>query len=453
MAEKTTMQQLDRTLGFMDLMSIAVGQIIGSGVMVMSISALGMTGRSVNIAFVIAAVFTCFGALPSIFMGSTIRVLGGTYTQAALFVGPKFAGFWSMINIFAKMSMAMFGTGLASYTIQLVPGLAPYHTILSMVWLTAFFILNYFGTDKMAKAQTFMFYLLVIALIMFTLFGLPKVHWSGYFGNELFGAPLFKDGIAGLLEASAYLTFATGGATVIIMFSAEAINPTKDIPVVIIISTLAVAVLYAFMSTCIGGILPAEEVIAAGNLGVIAKEIMPAPCYYFFMVCGAMFALGTTLNSSIASALKPLMAAVDDGWFPKSLNKLSKYKTTPAWLIIFYVVNAAAILLGMDTGMIGKLVLLIGNINNLILVAGIFKLPKLFPEAWAKSPFHVSDGLLKVLLGCSMAVTALQAVMNCRNQATWVLISNVVMVIFSFVYATYMLNSGKVDVKTSYEMM
>ena len=58
MAEKSTMQQLNKTLGFMDLMSIAVGQIIGSGVMVMSIAALGMTGRSVNIAFVVAAVFT-----------------------------------------------------------------------------------------------------------------------------------------------------------------------------------------------------------------------------------------------------------------------------------------------------------------------------------------------------------------------------------------------------------
>ncbi len=453
MAEKTTMQQLDRTLGFMDLMSIAVGQIIGSGVMVMSISALGMTGRSVNIAFVVAAVLTCFGALPSIFMGSTIRVLGGTYTQAALFVGPWFAGFWSVINIFSKMSMAMFGVGLANYTIGLVPGLAGVAKPLALVWLTAFFILNYFGTDKMAKAQTFMFYLLVVALLMFTAFGIPKVHWSGYFGNELFGAPLFTDGIAGLLEAASYLTFATGGATVVIMFSAEAINPTKDIPKVIIISTLAVAVLYAFMASCIGGILPAPEVMAAGNLGVIAKQIMPLPCYYFFMVCGAMFALGTTLNSSIASALKPLMAAVDDGWFPKSLNKLSKYKTTPAWLIIFYIVNAAAILLGMDTGMIGKLVLVIGNINNIILIAGIMKLPKMFPEAWEKSPFHVSNGLLTFMLGCAEAVTIMQAMMNCRNQPSWVLISNVVMVIFSAAYATLMLKSGKVDVKTSYEMM
>lgn len=49
-----TTKDLNRTLKKGDLMSIAVGQIIGAGVMVMSIAALGMTGRSVNIAFVVA---------------------------------------------------------------------------------------------------------------------------------------------------------------------------------------------------------------------------------------------------------------------------------------------------------------------------------------------------------------------------------------------------------------
>ena len=110
MAEKSTMKQLNKTLGFMDLMSIAVGQIIGSGVMVMSIAALGMTGRSVNIAFVVAAVFTCFGALPTIFMGSTIRAMGGFYSQAAIFVGDKFAGVHNSIidNLVISESAALF---------------------------------------------------------------------------------------------------------------------------------------------------------------------------------------------------------------------------------------------------------------------------------------------------------------------------------------------------------
>ena len=453
MANTNTTKDLNRTLKKGDLMSIAVGQIIGAGVMVMSIAALGMTGRSVNIAFVVAAVLTCFGALPSIFMGSTIRVMGGFYSQAAIFVGDQFAGYYSVIQIFSSMSQAMFATGLVSYLGSLIPVISENQLVFSVIFYMAFFVLNWFGTAWMAKVQSFMFYLLIIALVMFTVFGVPKVQWAGYFGNELFGEPLFTNGISGLLEAASYLTFATGGATVIVSFSAEAVNPTKDIPVVIIASTVGVAVLYAFMSSCIGGILPASEVMAAGNLSVIAKMIMPAPCYYFFIICGACFALGTTLNSSIASAVKPLFAAAADGWFPPVFARLNKHKVPYAWLMMFAIVNVAAIVSGMNISMMGKLVLFIGNINSVFLIVGIMKLPKLFPEPWAKSPFHVSNTMLYVLLSLSLAVTLMQAYMNCQNQPTWVIVSNVVMFIFAFVYSRIMLKSGKVKVSANYELL
>ena len=447
-----TVQDLRRTLKRGDLMSIAVGQIIGSGVMVMSIVALGMTGRSVNIAFVIAAILTCFGALPTIYLGSTIRLLGGIYSQAAIFVGERFAGYYSVVQIFSSMSQAMFATGLASYLGSLVPVVRDNQLIFGILFYIAFVILNLMGTDKMAKAQQFMFYLLVIALIMFTAFGLPKVHWAGYFGNELFDAPLFSNGISGLLEAASYLTFATGGATVVVSFSSECVNPTKDIPIVVIVSTVAVAVLYAFMATCIGGILPAPQVMEAGNLSVIALEIMPAPCYYFCIICGACFALGTTLNSSIGSAIKPLFAAAADGWFPVVFTKLNKNKVPYAWILTFAAVNIVALVSGMNISMLGKLVLFIGNVNSFILVLGAMKLPKLFPEAWAKSPFHVSDAVLKGSLCCTLAVLAMQAYMNCKGQPTWVLIANACMFIFAWFYSGAMLKSGKVHVTANYEL-
>lgn len=445
-------KDLKKTLGRMNLMSMAVGQIIGSGVMVMSIVALGMTGRSVNIAFVVAAVLTCIGALPTIFMGSTIRVYGGFYSQAAIFVGDKYAGFYAVTYIFSNCSMAMYATGLASYLGSLIPAVAQNQVITSVVIFVAFLILNYFGTEKIAKVQDFMFYLLVAALLMFTIFGVPKVQWGGYFGNELFGAPLFTNGVSGLLEAASYLTFATGGATIILNFSAEAINPTKDIPFVVIVSTVSVAVLYAFMASCIGGIIPADEVIAAGNLSVIAKQIMPTPCYYFFMICGACFALGTTLNASLGWVTKPLLQATADGWFPAGLAKLNKAGVPYVWLTIFGVVNILAIVSGMNISMLGKLVLLIGNVNNFVLVYGIMKLPKLFPEAWAKSPFHVSDGALKGCLVLSMAVLVMQAYMNCKGQAAWVLIANAVMFVVAFVYSNVMVKSGKIQIQPSYDL-
>ena len=139
-------KDLKKTLGRMNLMSMAVGQIIGSGVMVMSIVALGMTGRSVNIAFVVAAVLTCIGALPTIFMGSTIRVYGGFYSQAAIFVGDKYAGFYAVTYIFSNCSMAMYATGLASYLGSLIPAVAQNQLIASVVIFVAFLVLNYFGS-------------------------------------------------------------------------------------------------------------------------------------------------------------------------------------------------------------------------------------------------------------------------------------------------------------------
>ena len=100
-------KDLKRVLTRGNLMSMAVGQIIGAGVMVMSIAALGMTGRSVNIAFVVASLFTIIGAVPTIFFGSIMRLRGGMYSQAAVFCGDWFAGFYIVTYIFSNMSLAM----------------------------------------------------------------------------------------------------------------------------------------------------------------------------------------------------------------------------------------------------------------------------------------------------------------------------------------------------------
>ena len=451
--QKVELKDVAKTLGRMDLMSIAVGQIIGAGVMTMSIKALGMTGRSVNIAFVIAAVFTVFGAFPAIFASSVLRMRGGLYTQAVVFVGEKFAGFYTITNILAKLSMSMFAVGIVDYAIGLIPGIKPYKIALTFIVMTLFFILNFFGTAYMAKAQSLMFYFLVAALVMFTLFGLPKVQWAGYFGNELFGEPLMSNGLMGVFEAASYLTFATGGATVILSFSADAINPQKDFPFVILVSTLSVAVLYFFLATCIGGIMPPAEVLEAGTLGPIAKMILPTPLYYFFMIGGAMFALATTLNSSIASALKPFVSACEDGWLPAWVGQLHP-KTQVAWvlLVLFYLVNVPAILFGLDVGSIGKWVLVIGNVTNFFISLGVIRLPKLFPEAWAKSPFHVSNGVLTVMLGGTAFTILIQAYLNLRGLATSIIIINIATFIVAFIYTQLRYKSGKVNVRQSYEL-
>ena len=452
MAQKQQVVEDKRTLGRMDLMSIAVGQIIGAGVMVMSIAALGMTGRSVNIAFMVAAVFTIFSTFPTIFVSSTIRLKGGIYTQNILFISETYAGFTQYVGLLGAVSLGMFAIGLTSYIGMLVPFVRENQLIFSIGFLTIFFILNYFGTQWMARVQKFMFYFLVSALLIFTLFGLPKVHWAGYFGNELFGHPLFNDGAIGLFEAAAYLTFATGGATVIISFSAEAIDPKKDIPFVIITATLAVAFLYGLLATVIGGVLPPEEVLEAGNLAPIAKLILPTPLYYFFIIGGACFALGTTLNSSIASAFRPFSTAAADGWFPMWLGRLNKFGVPTGYLIVRYLINAIVLAFGLNVSELGKWSLIIGNVTGFVSALAVIRLPKLFPEAWRNSPFHVSDGVMKIMLGGTALVLALQAFLNLRGLNMYIITVNIITFVVAWGLATFMVKKGKVHTKVSYEL-
>ena len=441
------------TLGFTDLMSIAVGQIIGAGVMVMSISALGMTGRSVNVAFMIAATFTLFAMIPNVFVSSVARFHGGTYSQYAVFVHPIFAGFMQYTTLLSSVSLGMFGIGLVSYLGRLFPALNENQNLWACIIMTGFFILNYFGTAWMAKVQSFMFYFLVAALVLFTVMGLPKANLGSYFGNELFGAPLFANGMSGLVEAASYLTYATGGAQVLLAFSSEAKNPTKDIPKVIIIATLGVAFLYALLATVIGGVMPADEVIAIGNLAPIADMIMPKPLYYFFVIGGAGFALGTTLNSSIASSFPPMLRAAQDGWFPGLLAKTNKYGVPVVWMGLRWAMNMAVLLSGFDTNTLGKWTLVIGNVTSFVTIGSVIRIDKLFPEQWAKSPYHVSNPVKALLLGLALTTQAIQTSMNLKGLSMGVIGLNVAAFVFFAGIATYLYKTGKVHMNPSFELM
>lgn len=68
-------KDLKRVLGRKDLMSIAVGQIIGAGIMSLTGVAIGMTGKSVPLSFMVAAIFTIIMAIPVIIIGGTVRMV------------------------------------------------------------------------------------------------------------------------------------------------------------------------------------------------------------------------------------------------------------------------------------------------------------------------------------------------------------------------------------------
>ena len=441
-------KDLARTLGKKELMGIAVGQIIGAGIMSMMGVAIAMTGRSANLAFMLSAVFTMCTFFPSIFITSCIRMRGGMYTQFAIFAGDKWAGYYSVVYFITNMSLAMYALSFAEYTLALLPT-GGNQKVIALIVGTLFFVLNYFGVDLMAKIQNLLVIVLVISLAMFAVFGLPQVDLAAYFSNA--DGLFMTDGIGGFLTAVAYLGFATGGATVILGVSAECKNPTKDIPFVIIVSTVSVAILYGLVATTASGVLPVPEV-ANQPLTLVAAEILPKPLYIFFIVGGAMFALATTLNSQIMSCTKPVMQSCEDGWFPQSLASLSKYKTPWKILIIYYFILVVPILADLNIAQISSIVQILGYLNNLVLTITAMKLPKMFPEAWEKSQFHVPTPVFNTLMIITCAALLVQASFMLKSMTLQLIIFNVAVMAAGFIWAFYRTGTGKAKPTVSYEM-
>ncbi len=422
MAEQgSSTKQLKPTLGFFDLMSSAVGQIIGAGIMSLLPSALKMTGRTVPFAFLIAAVITIFQTIPFVFLSSVVRARGGTYTQVAMLGGPKFAGMFVITNIMGNVSLAMYGLSLASYIGSLFGWPQSIEKWVGLAVLTIFYILNLLGLDIFAKVQNLLVIILIFSLIIFGVFGIGKVNWDTYFVQD---ENWMTGGIMSLLQAGGLLTFATGGATSVLNFSAEAKNPTRDIPLVMIVSTLAVAVMYGFLAFVAAGVLPYEEV-AGQNLTVVANFVLNRPLYILFVVGGAGCASASTLNNQLATAPKPMMQMCDDGWLPAKVASLNKRNSPYIIQTILFVVGAVCCVSGLSISVLSNMCILASAISNVVVFWNTRKIPDMFPDQWAKSPYHISKGLLTVICAISTCASLFNSYLNASSLSTTLLILNV----------------------------
>lgn len=432
-----------------DLLSIAIGQIIGSGIMTMSVIALGMTGRSLFLVFLICGVMSLLAQIPTAYLGGTMRISGGTYSQAVLFLGDKFSGFYIPIFILANLTKATLAIGFANYLSYLFPALTNHKIAIASVVMIVVFVINYFGTGRMAKAQTVMFYLMMVGLAAFIAFGLPQVQWKAFFGDELFSEPFLLHGSAGFIEAIAYLIFASNGAQVLLNFSDECKNPEKDIPIMMVVSTVIVCIIYALVGIVVGGVLPTAQVAPYESLAPVADAIMPRPVMFCFVLFGACMALGTTLNSSLAQLFNPLRKAAEDGWLPKIFAKTNKYNIPTAVLIFLFCVNMIPILFGVSLSALSQWVVALNNLMRLLLCVGIFRLPKLYGNLWKKSSFHVPDVVFYVTMILATLINAFQVYANTVNLEPAIALANVIVLVASVLYTIWRIKGGFVHIDHS----
>ncbi|MGN9163910.1 APC family permease [Tissierellaceae bacterium HCP3S3_D8] len=383
---------MNKKLTFWDCMGFCVGQIIGSGIMVLTGIVIGITGHGTPLAFILAATLALITMLPFTVLASTLPSNGAGYTYIKRLIGDKAAFFYLGAFVLTQVLIATFAKGFASYFISVFPQFN--ETLVALAILAIAVIVNIVGLKTSAIVQNFMVAFLLLSLALFIGFGLPKVDWSALsFTKE----NIMPNGIKDFLMGIALLSFATGGAKFVAENGGNIENPGKTIPKAMITSTLLVAGFYALIGIVASGVLPIDKV-AFQNLTTVAKTIFPPQLYIFFVVGGAMFGLATTLNGTLSWVTRGLQTAANEGWLPEIFAKENKGGTPILLLIIFALVGALPIITGMDTTAIANMGIGLDMLTEFAVLVACFRLPKKFPDEFAKSSLKMKEGTLYFLL-------------------------------------------------------
>jgi APA family basic amino acid/polyamine antiporter len=338
----------------------------------------------------------------------------------------------------------MYAISFAQYLQGIFPG-API-TPVAMIVMTVFFVANLLGIEGAAKLEIVMDIVLALAMALFIVYGIPRVDFESFLTVDF--APA---GPMGILTCGMLLTWATAGGIDMVNLSAEAKNPTKDLPQVMMVSTAAIAVFYALIAVVAAGVLPVSET-ADMPLDLVAKQIFPYPLFLFFIIGGALLALSTTLNATFAWVTKPILQACNDGWLPKKMGYVHpRFKTPVIILIFFYAIGAAPILFGIEIGRIADTAVILSNILFVLICFGAVFIPKRMPELWEKSAFHFSKRKLYLWSILGGVSSTIMAVVLLLQTTRFQFIGMLVIAILGVLFAHFRYRSGAVKVQESIE--
>jgi APA family basic amino acid/polyamine antiporter len=335
---------LRRTLGFTDLVLIAMGTVIGSGIYLVAGPVLQQTGLRSDVAMLVwvgGGVLSLLGALTYAELGAMKPSAGGLYVFIRDAFGPlpAFLYGWTSFLVIASGSLAALAVAFAQYLTQIVP-LTPLEArVVSVAVIAVTAAVNVAGTRRSANLQNWTTGVKVGAVLLMgavlIVFGHPAS--SAAVTPTLSGTALFSGfgtamiSVLWAYEGWQYVTFAAG----------ETIDPQRVFPRAITVAAVALIVTYVLANV--------GYTAALGVKGIAASEHVAADAVTAVMgrVAGGM--VGALILVSIFSALNGLMltaprmyyAMANDGVFFRRLADVHPRFGTPMMSIIALAVWAA----------------------------------------------------------------------------------------------------------------
>ena len=385
---------LARDVGLPMAFSVALKQVIGGGVIVLTGTAIGLTGAGAAIAYGLACAVVLLVSLPYAVLGAARPMSGALYRWPSTFIAPGagFLGFWMVLGTHVGLAAyaATFGATLHAFVPWI--GVRP----AGIAALLAVLGLNLFGTEASGRVNIGIVLVVAASLVALAVAGLPHVAPARL-------ANLLPHGIGGLLAAAALLTFPISGATLVSELAGEMKRPARDVPVAILGATAVAAALYVGVTLVAAGV---PGIGHAPSLERVAREVMaPWGIVLFGLGAGIVSMLGI-MNTHMLWGSRSVLMVCRDGWLPRRLAVPNR-RGAPSWPLIFLTtIGIVPVLAGLDVADVIRIGGLGASGSAMLSIACAPLNARAGPAEYANSPLAIPRPLL---LAASIAAIAAQS--------------------------------------------
>jgi APA family basic amino acid/polyamine antiporter len=340
--------ELKRSLGMTDLVLLAIGTVIGSGIFLVPSVVLRQTGGQTGTAmtvWIVAGILSLLGALTFAELGAMKPEAGGLYAYIRDAFGPlpAFLFGWTSFFVIASGSIATLAVAFGGYASQIIP-LGPMGirlVALSVIAVTA--AVNVFGTRKGATLQNWTTGAKVVGLVGLSIALI--IHGRHGTGVTIatgvatpapslligFGAAMI--GVLWAYEGWQYVTYSAG----------ETRDPQRTFPRAITLATAALIGIYILANIGYIAALGPAGAAQSDHVAVDAVRSALGDSVARFVGLLVLVSIFSAANGIMLSSPRMYFAMARDGVFFKSLAVVSPRFGTPALAIISTAAWAAVL--------------------------------------------------------------------------------------------------------------
>lgn len=367
-----TEEGLVRVMGARALSLGIVNMIIGAGIFVLPGLIAELLGPAAIIAYLICSVAVALVFLCLAEAGSRVSRSGGTYAYIEDAFGP-YPGFlasvllWFGWGILSNAAVAIALVEVVAYAFPAFNSAGP-RAIFLIALFAGLGALNIRGVEWGVRFSVINTYAKLIPLAVLVIFGAFALEWENLVISEM-------PSLATIGAGTLMLVFAFGGGEIALNAGGEVKNPSRTVPLALLIGIGIVFVTYVSIQGVAQGVLGPELAVNVEAPLIATAERAFGPWGRTFMLVGAGISILGVTAGHVLNHPRAVFAAARDGLLPSKLAAVHPRFRTPHVSILFCVTITCAIALT-------------GAFRTLAIVS--------------------SGSLLLLYLGCSLAVLKLR---------------------------------------------